>query len=327
MIAPPLPSYRFSNRASMYDTIFARLTQGEVQGVDFLAETPCYLDNVAEHTYSDGVIVTGDVGNLKVSLNHFQVKVKDGSLCKWYLGSNFQTMSRKDTQRAIERLSDTLHLPIDKAIITRIDVAQNLITRYPPDVYFNHLGLLQYATRLQEPNGIYYSQTGGRLAFYDKCREQKKKGEDVPELYEGKNVLRYEQRYTRRIARQLNVPEVTGSMLYDEAFYIGMLNRWRDTYKSIQKINDVVYNFENMKTKQQLYRMGVLSIVEQAGGQLEFIKQINEAQKRGELTKKQAFDLRATIKDVCQVREGLTAPNEAIKELDKKVMEAVRFYR
>ena len=112
----------------MYDTIFARLTQGEVQGVDFLAETPCYLDNVAEHTYSDGVVVTGDVGNLKVTLNHFQVKVRDGSLCKWYLGSNFKTMGRKDTQMAIERLSDTLHLPIEKAIITRIDVAQNLIT-------------------------------------------------------------------------------------------------------------------------------------------------------------------------------------------------------
>ena len=311
----------------MYDTIFARLTQGEVQGVDFLAETPCYLDNVAEHTYSDGVVVTGDVGNLKVTLNHFQVKVRDGSLCKWYLGSNFKTMGRKDTQMAIERLSDTLHLPIGKAIITRIDVAQNLITRYPPDVYYNHLGLLKYATRLQEPNGIYYSQTGGRLAFYDKCREQRAKGEDVPELYEGKNVLRYEQRYAKRIARQLNVPEVTGSMLYDESFYIGMLNRWRDTYRDIQKVNDVNLNFGVMKTKQQLYRMGVLSIIKQAGGQLEFIAQINEAQKRGELTKKQAFDLRAIVKDVCQIREGLTAQSVAIQELDKKVSEAIRFYR
>lgn len=311
----------------MYDTIFARLTKGEVQGIDFLAETPCYLDNVAEHTYSDGVVVTGDVGNLRVTLNHFQVKVRDGSLCKWYLGSNFKTMGRKDTQMAIERLSDTLHLPIGKAIITRIDVAQNLITRYPPDVYYNHLGLLKYATRLQEPNGIYYSQTGGRLAFYDKCKEQRKKGEDVPELYEGKNVLRYEQRYSKRIAQQMKVPEVTGSMLYDEAFYIGMLNRWRDTYRDIQKVNDVNLNFGVMKTKQQLYRMGVLSLIKQAGGQLEFITQINEAQKRGELTKKQAFDLRTIVKDVCKIREGLTAPNEAIQELDKKVSEAIMFYR
>lgn len=311
----------------MYDTIFARLTKGEVQGIDFLAETPCYLDNVAEHTFNNDVVVTGNVGNLKVSLNRFQVKVKDGSLCKWYLGSNFQTMSRKDTQRAIEKLSDTLHLPISKAVITRIDVAQNLITRYPPDVYFSHLGLLKYATRLQEPNGIYYSQAGGRLAFYDKCREQRAKGVDVPELYKGKNVLRYEQRYTKRIARQMNVPEVTGSMLYDEGFYIGMLNRWRDTYRDIQKVNDINFDFGVMKTKQQLYRMGVLSLIRQAGGQLEFIAQINDAQKRGELTNKQAFDLRTLVKDVCKVRDGFTAPSGAIQELDKKVSEAIRFYR
>lgn len=311
----------------MYDTIYFRLTQGEVQGFDFLAETPCYLQDVAEHTFSDGVVISGNVGNLKVSLNRFQVKVKDGSLCKFYLGSNFKTMGRKDTQRAIEKLSDTLHLPMSKAAVTRLDVAQNFCTKYPPDVYFNHLGMLKYATRLQEPNGIYYSQTGGRLAFYDKAKEQSKKGEIIPELYEGKNVLRYEQRYTKRIARQFGLLEVTGSTLFDEAFYIDLLNRWRQNYKNIEKVNDVTFNFERMKTRQMLYKMGVLSLVERAGGQLEFIAQINEAQKRGELTKKQAFDLRATIKDVCQIRDGLTAPNEAIRELDKKVNEAIRFYR
>lgn len=311
----------------MYDTIYFRLTQGEVQGFDFLAETPCYLEDVAEHTFSDGVVISGNVGNLKVSLNRFQVKVKDGSLCKYYLGDNFKTMGRKDTQRAIEKLSDELHLPMSLAAVTRIDVAQNFCTKYPPDVYFYHLGLLKYATRLQEPNGVYYSQTGGRLAFYDKNKEQKSKREDVPELYEGKNVLRYEQRYTKRIARQFGLLEVTGSTLFDEAFYIDLLNRWRQNYKNIEKVNDVTFNFERMKTRQMLYKMGVLSLVERAGGQLEFIAQINEAQKRGELTKKQAFDLRATIKDVCHVRDGLTAPNEAIQELDKKVNEAVRFYR
>ena len=311
----------------MYDTIFFRLTQGEVQGFDFLAETPCYLENVAEHTFSDGVVVSGNVGNLKVSLNRFQVKVKDGSLCKFFLGDNFKTMGRKDTQRAIEKLSDVLHLPMSKAAVTRLDVAQNFCTRYPPDVYFNHLGMLKYATRLQEPNGIYYSQTGGRLAFYDKNREQKTKREPIPELYDGRNVLRYEQRYTQRLARQFDVSEVTGGLLYDEAFYIGLLNRWRDTYKQIQKINDVVYNFQAMKTKQQFYRMGVLSLVEQVGGQVEMIAQISEAQKRGELTKKQAYDLRQTIIDVCKVREGLTMKSDVIQELDEKVNEAIRFYR
>ena len=295
--------------------------------MDFLAETPCFLENVGEHYYNGEVVITGSLNGLKISLNKYQMKIKDGSLCKWYLGDNFQTMGRGDTQRAIEKLSDTLHVPMSKATVTRLDIAQNFITRYPPEVYLNHLGILRYATRLQEPNGVYYSQTGGRLCFYDKNREQKSRREPIPELYEGRNVLRYEQRYTNRIASQLKVGEVTGAMLYDEAFYIGLLNRWEWTYKAIQKINDVSLNFQAMKNTRQLYKMGVLSLIEQVGGQLQMIEQINEAQKRGELSKKQAFDLRKTINEACRIKDTLTVPNEAIKELDKKVSVAVKYYR
>jgi hypothetical protein len=216
---------------------------------------------------------------------------------------------------------------MNKATVTRLDIAQNFITRYPPEVYLSHLGILKYATRLQEPNGIYYSQTGGRLCFYDKNREQRNNKEPIPELYEGRNVLRYEQRYTNRIASQLKVGEITGAMLYNDAFYIALLKRWKDTYKAIQKINDISLNIQAMRTKQQLYKMGVLSLIEQAGGQLQMIEQINEAQKRGELSKKQAFDLRQAVNEACKIKEGLTIPNEAIQELDKKVSEAVKFYR
>ena len=313
----------------MFDTVNLKITRNEVAGVDFLSEIPCYLDSgsLAVHTFSDGEVITGTLGNLKVSLNEYQVKVKDGSLCKWYLGNNFQTMGRKDTKMAIEKLSDTLHLPINKAAVTRLDIAQNFIVKHHTDVYFNHLGLLKNATRLVEPNCLYYNKTGLRIAFYDKNREQKANREPIPELYDGRNVLRYEQRYTQRVARQLNVLEVTGAMLYDEDFYIFLINRWRDYYKDIQKINDVSLNFQAMKTKQNLYRMGVLSLIEQMGGELAMMEQISEAQKQGKLSRKQAFDLKQAVQDACKVRDGLTMPNEAIKELDKKVSEAVKFYR
>ena len=295
--------------------------------MDFLAETPCLLENVGVHDYNGETVITGSLNGLKISLSRYQMKIKDGSLCKWYLGDNFQTMGRGDTQRARERLSDAVHVSMSKATVTRLDLAQNFITRHPPEVYFSHLGLLKYATRLQEPNGIYYNQAGGRLCFYDKNREQKSHREPIPELYEGRNVLRYEQRYTNRIASQFKVGEVTGAMLYDETFYINLLNRWKETYKAIQKINDVSLNFQAMRTKQQFYKMGVLSLIEQAGGQLQMIEQINEAQRRGELSKKQAFDLRQAVNEACKIKDGLTVPNEAIEELDKKVSEAVKFYR
>lgn len=311
----------------MIDTVHFRLRQDEAGRVDMLSETSCYFNVTGEHNFNGEIVLSGNIGRLKITASRHQIKIKDGSLCKWFLGDNFQTMGRGDIQRAIEKLSDTLHLPIDKATVTRLDIAQNFIMNYNTDTYMNHLGLLKNTTRLQEPNGLYYSRKDSRLCFYDKVREQKNIRELVPELYKNRNVLRYEQRYTKKIGTQLNVPEVTGALLYDEAFYIKLLNRWQNTYYAIEKINDITLNFEAMETKQKLYKMGILSLIEKAGGQLEMINQINEAQKKGILKRKQAYDLRQAVNNACKISEGITIPNEAIKELDKKVKETIRFYR
>jgi hypothetical protein len=123
------------------------------------------------------------------------------------------------------------------------------------------------------------------------------------------------------------VERVTGAMLYNEKFYIDIINRWRDNYRAINKVNDININFEAMKGKRDLYVMGVLSLVESQGGELSVVSQIAEAQKTGILSKKQAFDLKQAITDACKVKEGLTVKNEAILELDKKVTEAAKFYR
>lgn len=311
----------------MFDTVYFRLYKEVAGDVDLLTKIPRCLNNVGEHYFNNEPIITGDLNGLKISLNTNQLKVKDGSLCKWFLGDNFKTMGRSDTQKAIEKLSDILHLPMGKATVTRLDVAQNFITMHPPEVYFNHLGELRYTERLLQPSGLYYKGSNLSLCFYDKNKEQKSHRRPIPDLYQNRNVLRYEQRYTSRVASQMRVSEVTGALLYDEAFYQEVLNRWRAKYEAIQKVNDISLNFEAMKTKQQLYKMGVLSIVQMAGGAMKMYEQIREAQNQGKLTKKQAFDLRKTVKDALEVREGLTVQNEAIKELNKKVAEAIKYYR
>lgn len=315
----------------MLDTVNFKLTQAEVEGVDFINEITPYLnpEGVAFHDYNGQQVVTGKTGNLSVSISPYQVRVKDGSLCKWMLGDNYQVMGRADIKRAVERLSDTLHLPMDRAIITRLDVGLSIPVREPTANYFNHLGVLNYAQRLQQPHSLYYHlhRQAERLCFYDKNREQRDHREPIPELYQDRNVLRYEQRYMARLPRLLGVPQVTGAMLYDEGFYISLLNRWREAYQAIRKVNYITLNFQAMRNKQQLYKMGVLAMVERVGGEMEMIAHINEAQKRGDLTAKQAFDLRQAVKDACKVRDGLTAPTEAITELDKKIAEAIRYYR
>jgi len=44
-------------------------------------------------------------------------------------------------------------------------------------------------------NVLYYYQSRGLLVFYDKIKEQQAKNQLIPELYQNRNVLRYEQRH------------------------------------------------------------------------------------------------------------------------------------
>ena len=314
----------------MIDTLNLKIDVSQAGGIDLLSEIPPHLDDAhkSEHCYDGGFwVVSGYLESLKVSVSRLAVTIKDSSFCKWCLGDNFKTLTRGDIKQGLERLSDTLHLPMSEATVTRLDIGQNIVTKSPVGVYLNHLGLLKGTKRLPARDGLYYSGINTQLAFYDKVREQKRTGEQIPELYKGRNVLRYEVRYLHRLPNSLNVPEVTGGLLYNEAFYVGIVQMWGSIYKDIKKINDIQLNFDIMGTKRELYKAGLLSLIEQRGGQVAVIDEINEACKRGQLTPKQANDLRDAVNDACKVREGLTRPNDTILELDKKIDEATRFFR
>lgn len=313
----------------MYDTVNMRLRGYDVPGVSFLEETALYLDEITGHyEHQNGLhIVIGKLGCLTVSIDKAAARVGKGSLCKWFLGDNVQEMGRGDTKRAIEKLSDTLHLPMERAAVTRLDVAHNLLMRYPPGVYYNHLGGLRYATRLQEPEGIYYKQGAGRLAFYDKTRESQKHGGKLPEICTGNNILRYERRFDKRLSHYLQEPEITAATLYNEAFYIKVVKMWLQAYRAIDKINDITINPEAMKSKKEFDREARLALVEKCGGEAAMMDIIKEMQQRGDITKKQAFDMRKTIKEACLSGVGLFVQSEVITELDRKVTEAAGYYR
>jgi hypothetical protein len=321
----------------MYDNIDFKLKNTEAANVDFLNETSKYFDVTGQHNFENGFVLSGTLGgDFKILVNRDSVSIKGGSLCKYYLDDNFKTLGRGATQKAIEKLSDTMHLPFEKATITRLDIAQNFIVQEPCQNYYNHLGEWHDGNKKSTrasiiENGkletLYYYQSNGLLLFYDKVKEQKIKGQLIPELYQNKNVLRYEQRYKGRLSKCFNVERVTGAMLFDEAFYINVINLWKENYFNIKKINDISLNFEAMKGKTDLYNAGILALVEQCGGELNFLSQIQEAQKAGKLSRKQAFDMRQVVTAACKIKHGITAQNEAIMELDKKIIEAVKYYR
>lgn len=314
----------------MFDTIIPNLTKDKVGNVDFLELIPCFLnpDNIARHdTPKYGVGFTGYLGGLKISTNGFRVKISQGSLCKWYLGDNFNVMERGDVQRAFEKLSDTLHLPFDRATITRLDVANNIMTRHPVETYFSHFKAWGTAKPMIQPKGLYLKHANKTLVFYDKIMERKKTKEPIPDLYHGKNVARFEQRYMGRLGFQFGVRDFTANLLYDEEIYIEILKRWKQDYLDIEKTKELqLPNFGLIHTNKGFRQYAFLCMVEKFGGEIAMLNLIDEAYKRGDLEYMEAYRRKKEITEVCKI-DNWSVPSDAVAELDDKISKAVRHYR
>ncbi len=309
----------------MYDCIDFNLTLEKCPGIDFLAYVPQYLTggiNNGENIH--GRYVTGYLDNLKISTTEGRVKISGGSLCRYYLGDNFKTLSRSDTARAIEKISDSLHLPFDRARVTRIDVAHNLIMQHPEQAYYPLLGQAPYYNRSEMNNGLYYTNGKRQMVFYGKEHEQKVKRQPIPELYRNKNIIRYELRYMNRLTEQFNRPEITASLLSDQVFYREIVRRWHDQYFSISKINSKVNTLRPTgKATEFVKNLALLTILEY--GQPHILTLVKTWQKSGDITKKQAYDLRHKVMELNKARENASG-SDLITELDKKIMQIATYY-
>ena len=303
----------------MFDTVNLILHQEKVSD-DFLESVPCYLDNFGTHEFSEKVSVTGYLGNLKIGVNKNTVKINGGSLSKYYFQDSFKTMKRKDVQRAIEKLSDDLHLPFKSANVTRIDIAQNLFMDHPEKIYYPYLGNAQYYSRSESSNGLYYMNKKRTKVFYGKIREQKNKKQTIPLELIGTNILRYELRFLKRIREQFK-QEINGGTLYDESFFHLLLQRYEKEYLKINKKRNPLQNMKATGST-KIFRDYLAILGLDKLGNSNGYKVIKEWQERKDIGRKQASDLRLLLKRLTNM-PILTKESDLISELDRKVKEAV----
>ena len=303
----------------MIDTLKLRLTHREVEGADFLNEVMPYLNPGWVRVSKDNgnEEIKGKLGNLCVNVKADSVIIY-GSFCKWLLGDNYKTMTREDIKQSIDRLSAAIHLPIERAIVTRLDVGLSIPVNEPIENYFNHLGELSRYKRLEQATTLYYDQQSKKLCFYDKNKEQRDHRETIPEQYQDTNVLRYELRYTSKLKKQLVEPEITAGMLYNEQFYTKLKANWIEAYKQIIKVNTTQPNAIAMNSRKNFFKLTCAAWVEQMGGMAAALKYIKEAQRRGDINDKEACRRKKDIIEAYADSE-LTIPCNAISELDSKI--------
>ncbi|MEE4196571.1 MAG: phage/plasmid replication protein [Bacteroidales bacterium] len=232
----------------MYDTLHMWLEWSKVEQLD-LTQTINILSNTKEYRSKDNNSLIGKLNNFRVTINETGISLK-GSLAKYYYGNNFETLTRDDTKKAIEKLSADLYLPMQLSKITRLDFGANLILNYPVSSYISFLGDKRYFKRVQATKtSLYYNTIKKRINIYDKIKEAKSKKSYIPDYFKRKNVLRYELRFEKRVSEQFNRPELIASTLYDEDFFKSLINILKQEYDSIQKINKLdVKNVKEIKT-------------------------------------------------------------------------------
>ena len=307
------------------DTITLRLKKEQAGDIDFLAEIPTTLQSISEHNYGNGLVICGRLSNMRITVTENNVKIEN-SLCKYYLGNNLQEMRRSDIERAIQKLSDELHLPVGNASVLRFDFAKNISLSAEVSSYLNYLGNIGRYMRYPSKRGINYRIADKEIAIYDKIAQLKHSREFVPPFYQGKNIMRIEKRHLVNTAKHFNRSVITASNLFDEVFYIEAQKDWERDYNSISKLQNSIIDMSGITTKKQLYILGVRALIEQQGGETAALLQIQERQKKGELTKKQALDLRNAYKESNEY-SVVTKDNELIAELNQKVKDSLRYYR
>jgi len=317
----------------MYDNINFYLDSCDFEDKDILNEVLCNSDGITidsqcktGSTETPFVYISIEGKNkqkLSFKVTPFRLSMigKNSSICKYYLGDNFQTLTLKQFNDAIEEISNKLGISLDKAKVCRIDFAHNFIMQYLPSTYHSCLLSLSRFKRGDINGNLYFKSTRIELNFYDKKKEYREKGVKIPEKYTTvENILRYEIRFKKNVSTIFG-RVITVKDLCSESFFVEVFNKWKDYFFKIYKQNPIIFEnqtstFSTQDFKDYMFVEGVKSI-----GGIDYVyKMIDESKKAKNISKHKSNYLKTVVKSAFN-NSNCTAKNDFVEELNNKMKE------
>lgn len=306
----------------MYDSLVLFLTNEYDPTVNFLHVVSSEIIINSQGLEYGIPYMKGNLRNLKIRITKSKIKI-EGSIHVFCKGNNLESMNFHEFIETIELIQAMLNLPIHDARVSRLDFSGNILLKNSIEAYFNYFGQKSRFKKQIFDNGISYNSEELFLVFYDKIKELKHKRESIPEYFQGKNVMRFEMRFMRKLGKSFQVSELTLSKLIEPAFFNQLCLKWRQEFKSVamEMISQIGLNPTGSKPKlieqlaiKQLYHIGFDN----------FLNEISSWQSINEITKKEAYEIRKFIKESTSEHYPL-AENELIQELNQKIKVAARF--
>lgn len=303
-----------------YDTLhlFVGLTRANQAD---LAAVANLLQNEGVRKDTGEVWSSGSVGNLRVSVGGAGMSVK-GSISAFYGENNSLLVGKQAIQEAMQLMSDTMHIKMADARVTRLDVCANFILKNETKAYLDVLGSLTYFQRVQATHNTLYYHRGKEklqtLCFYDKETECRETHKELPKVYsDSGNMLRYEARFNGRVAKQFKRAEVTASTLADTKFFSDVVSKWGELYYSIHKFYNAI-SVTQVKTvsdaKDYIFAVALANM-----GAQDTAKILNEMKAKCVFGDRKYYSrLRRAIEDV-NCKFVINGNNDLARELDDEV--------
>lgn len=222
----------------MYDNIDISPPRGVFVEVNSIA------DNITvsrESLNADGsVALTGNVGNMRVTVTDRGRARIYGSLAKYGAGHSCSICTHSDNCAALDRLADALQCDLTGWRVKELEFGATYDMNAAPTDYFPWLGMLYGQLPTPEGNSTIYYNTGNvSVKIYDKGMEAAARNE-IPYNLVGRNLLRYEYRTGGDVAAAVGWPApIMVSTLYNTDFYACCLNKYLHLYDDIMKRGEI----------------------------------------------------------------------------------------
>lgn len=300
----------------MYDTVDIILYQQDVPDVNFLNEVPLFLSKANWYANDEGAqYVKGKLGILCVYITPFLLKINGGSLNKYYNGNNVEAFPLSDIQSAFSQISKTLNLPLESAVVTRLDVAGNLNVNFPVGAYLSLL--YQYKRHKMvhyKDEGVCFSSKKQELVFYDKNKEMHRKSGS-------ENLLRFE--WKIKSLKKILGSDVKVSDLCNPVFWNQMLDLWYKQYLDVKKLSKDSLDFSAVSGMKELSDIALKDLYKRYPSILDDLK---NALKNGSMKEATYKSVKKKLNNIVCSPISMNKSN-LVEELDIKMKMVVELYK
>lgn len=203
----------------MYDTVVLKLLKEDIGDKYDWRSVFNKIDQTSEYKQVEGG--SGHIKGLRVSVTEKCVKVS-GSLSKYFRGTNLDSLTLSQVEKAIKQLGKDLGVPMIKADVERVDMAENFEMSHPPEFYISKMQSLGECCPNKWKGTTYFPSNGVLLRFYDKSKEVRKKRKNQKNTSGAfstsveRNLLRYEICFGKKAIRRMFGHQLKAKDLYAE---------------------------------------------------------------------------------------------------------------